>query len=114
MFGYHGKILHVDLTHGKITIEEPEESFYRRYFGGSAMGAYYLFKHTPPGIDPLDPENTLALMLGPATGTAIAGQARVTSTAKSPLTGLDWRCPGGRLLARRAEVRWLRWHCHPW
>jgi aldehyde:ferredoxin oxidoreductase len=95
MFGYHGKILHVDLTQGKITIEEPDESFYRRYFGGSAMGAYFLFKHTPPGIDPLDPENTLALMLGPATGTAIAGQARVTSTAKSPLTGLIGDAQGG-------------------
>ena len=39
MFGYHGKILHVDLTQGKISVEEPEETFYRRYFGGSAMGA---------------------------------------------------------------------------
>jgi aldehyde:ferredoxin oxidoreductase len=94
-FGYHGKILHVDLTAQTITIEEPEETFYRKYFGGSAMGAYYLLKHTPAGADPLGPENTLSLMLGPATGTAIAGQARVTSTAKSPLTGLIGDAQGG-------------------
>jgi len=87
-FGYHGKILHVDLTAGKLTVEEPEEAFYRKYVGGSAMGAYYLLKYTPPGADPLGAENTLSLMLGPATGASISGQARVAATAKSPLTGL--------------------------
>ena len=87
-FGYHGKILHVDLTAGKLTVEEPEEAFYRKYVGGSAMGVYYLLKHTPPGADPLGVENTLSLMLGPVTGASISGQARVATTAKSPLTGL--------------------------
>ena len=95
LHGYHGKILHVDLTHEALTVEEPDETFYRKYFGGSAMGAYYLLKHTPPGADPLGPENTLSLMLGPATGAAIAGQARVSSTAKSPLTGLIGDAQGG-------------------
>ncbi len=88
MFGYHGKILHVDLTARKITIEEPAETFYRKYVGGSAMGVYYLLKNTPAGADPLGTENTLSLILGPATGTPISGQSRVSVTAKSPLTGL--------------------------
>jgi aldehyde:ferredoxin oxidoreductase len=88
MFGYHGKILHADLSVGKITVEEPDEAFYRKYIGGSAMGIYYLLKHTPKGADPLGPENTLSLMVGPATGAPISGQARVSANAKSPLTGL--------------------------
>ena len=56
-YGYHGKILHVDLTAGTLEVEEPEESFYRKYMGGSAMGTYYLVKHTPPGslASPLRP-----------------------------------------------------------
>ncbi len=87
-FGYRGKILHVDLTAGRVEIEEPEEAFYRQYMGGSAMGAYYLLKHTPPGADPLGPENTLSLMVGVVTGAPFSGQSRVTATAKSPLTGL--------------------------
>ena len=87
-YGYRGKILHVDLTRGVIEIEEPEEKFYRRYMGGSAMGAYYLIKNTPPGADPLGPENTLSLMVGVVTGAPFSGQSRVTATAKSPLTGL--------------------------
>jgi aldehyde:ferredoxin oxidoreductase len=87
-YGYHGKILHVDLTAGTLEVEEPDEAFYRRYVGGSAMGAYYLLKHTPPGADPLGPENTLSLMVGVVTGTPISGQSRVAATAKSPLSGL--------------------------
>ncbi len=87
-YGYHGKVLHVDLTAGKLEVEEPEESFYRKYMGGSAMGAYYLLKHTPPGADPLGTENTLSLMVGVVTGAPFSGQSRVCATAKSPVTGL--------------------------
>ena len=87
-FGYHGKILHVDLTTGKLEVKEPSETFYRKYMGGSGMGAYYLLKHTPAGADPLGPENTLSLMVGVVTGAPFSGQSRVTATAKSPVTGL--------------------------
>jgi aldehyde:ferredoxin oxidoreductase len=88
MFGYHGKILHVDLTARKITVEEPEEAFYRKYIGGSAMGVYYLLKNTPPKAEALGAENTLSVILGPATGAPISGQSRASVTAKSPLTDL--------------------------
>ncbi|MDY6875923.1 MAG: aldehyde ferredoxin oxidoreductase family protein [Chloroflexota bacterium] len=87
-YGYHGKILHVDLTAGTLEVEEPEETFYRKYMGGSAMGTYYLVKHTPPRANPLGPENTLSLMVGVVTGAPFPGQSRVTATAKSPVTGL--------------------------
>jgi len=86
--GYRGKVLHVDLTVERVEVEEPGETFYRKYMGGSAMGAYYLLKHSPPGVDPLGPENTLSLMTGVVTGAPISGQSRVTATAKSPVTGL--------------------------
>jgi aldehyde:ferredoxin oxidoreductase len=87
-YGYHGKVLHVNLTGEALEVEEPDERFYRRYVGGSAMGVYYLLKHTPPGADSLGPENTLCLMVSAITGAPISGQSRVAATAKSPLTGL--------------------------
>jgi len=52
-FGYNGQILHVDLTTGQIEIEKPEEAFYRKYMGGSAMGLYYILKLMPRGVDAL-------------------------------------------------------------
>lgn len=87
LHGYTGKILHVDLTSGSFTIEEPPEERYRTYMGGSALGLYYLLKNTPAGADPYGPENTLAFMLAGITGAPIAGQSRATVVAKSPLTG---------------------------
>ncbi|NLF03008.1 MAG: aldehyde ferredoxin oxidoreductase, partial [Anaerolineales bacterium] len=87
-YGYHGRILHVDLTTGTLEVEQPDETFYRKYMGGSAMGTYYLLKHTPAGADPLGPENTLSLMISVITGAPFSGQSRVTATAKSPMSGL--------------------------
>jgi len=95
-FGYQGKILHVDLTTRELSVEEPDERFYRHYMGGSAMGAYYLLHYTPPDADPLGPENTLSLMVGVMTGAPISGQSRVSAVAKSPVSGLaDESAAGG-------------------
>jgi len=85
--GYNGKILHVNLTSGQLRVEEPDEAFYRKYMGGSALAMYYLLKQMPAGVDPLGPDNVLVLALSVLTGTAISGQSRMTAAAKSPLTG---------------------------
>ena len=93
--GYHGKILHIDLTTGKFEVEEPGEEFYRKYLGGSALAMYYMLKEMPPGADPLGPDNILVLALSVVTGAGISGQSRITSTAKSPLTGAIGDAQGG-------------------
>jgi len=95
-FGYHSCILHVDLGSGACSTEAPDEAFYRLYMGGSAFGAYYLFKHSPPGCDPLGPENLLVFSLSVLTGAPISGLSRMTATARSPLTQTigDSQCGG--------------------
>jgi aldehyde:ferredoxin oxidoreductase len=85
--GYNGKILHVDLTRGELTVEEPEEAFYRKYLGGSAMGMHYILREMPMGADPVGPENVLTLMTGVTTGATISGQSRINANAKSPISG---------------------------
>ncbi len=82
-----GTVLHVDLTESRLWVEHPDESFYRKYGGGSAMGLYYILKEMKAGIDPLAPENILTIFTGVPTGLAISGQSRVTVNARSPLTG---------------------------
>jgi aldehyde:ferredoxin oxidoreductase len=83
--GFSGNILHVDLSTGELTIEKPDEGFYRKYLGGSAMGLYYLLRDLKPGVDALGPENMMTIMLSAPTGAAISGQSRATVNAKSPL-----------------------------
>ena len=85
--GYIGKILHVDLTKGAFAVEEPNEAFYRKYLGGSAMGMYYILRDMPKGADALSPENVLTLMAGVTTGAAISGQSRLNVNARSPISG---------------------------
>jgi len=67
-FGYHRRILRVNLTDGQITVETPDDVFYRRYLGGAGFVAYYLLTEVPPDTDPLGPGNRLIFACGPLTG----------------------------------------------
>jgi aldehyde:ferredoxin oxidoreductase len=87
-YGYHKKIIHINLSLNSIEIEEPEDSFYRKYMGGSAMGTYYLLKNSPPGADPLGEDNTFCMFPSVLTGVQVSGLSRINVTAKSPLSGL--------------------------
>ena len=85
-FGYHGKVLHVNLTTGKMEVETPPESFYRKYMGGSAMAMTYILREVPKGADPLGPENLLTVFDSVVTGASISGQSRINVNAKSPMS----------------------------
>lgn len=87
MKGYCGRILHVDLTSGKFMVEQPDEAFYRKYVGGSALGTYYVLKGMRPGIDAFDQGNVIVFATSCTTGAPISGASRHNVTAKSPLTG---------------------------
>lgn len=87
MKGYAGKILHVDLSSGSMTVETPPESFYRLYIGGACMGAYYCMKEMRAGTDAYAPENLLVFSISAVVGAPISGNARHCVTSKSPLTG---------------------------
>jgi aldehyde:ferredoxin oxidoreductase len=94
-FGFTGKIIHLDLTSGSITIEQPPEAFYRKYLGGSAMGMVYILKEMPVGTDALDPAAVLTIMVSPTTGAAISGQSRININARSPMSGAIGDSQGG-------------------
>ncbi len=85
--GFEGKILRVNLSKEKISPERLEEIFYRRYFGGRGLIAYYLLKELKQGIEPLGPDNKLIFACGPVTGAPVSGSGRNSVGAKSPLTG---------------------------
>jgi len=86
-YGYRGKILHVDLTHRKIEVEEKEDDFYRTFLGGRGIGYQYLLREVPPKIDPFSPENILVLATGVMTGAPLPASCRFSAIGKSPLTG---------------------------
>ena len=87
MFGYHGKALLVDLTSRKVRWEPLEESVLRRFIGGIGLGTYLLYRHCPPGVEPLDPENPLIFVGSPLVGSRLTTSSKFAVLAKSPLTG---------------------------
>ncbi len=87
MYGYGGRILRVDLTHGTITKEPTPEEVVRDYLGGRGLGAYLLWSEVPRGADPLGPDNKLFISTGPLSGTLFPGAGKMDFATKSPLTG---------------------------
>ncbi len=85
--GFNGRILRVNLSDGKISVEEPPDDYYKRYLGGRGFIAATLLREVPGGIDPFGPENKLIFALGPLTGLPLPGAARNSVGAKSPQTG---------------------------
>lgn len=86
-YGRTGRVLRVELTEGRIRVEEPYEKIYRDYLGGTGLALYYLLTEMRAGVDPLGPENLLVFTTSVLSGTPGPGLSRYTVAAKSPLTG---------------------------
>ena len=94
--GYTGKILRVDLSSGKIHVEELQEGFARLFLGGLGFAAKILWDETSEKTDPLSPENRLIYATGPINGAFFPPSGRFTIAARSPLTGVWGEAhPGG-------------------
>ncbi len=87
MFGYHGKLLRVDLTQQRVEVEGMDAKLFEKYLGGAGIGAKILYQETTAATDPLDPENVLTAATGPYTGTPVPASSRHHMMARSPLTG---------------------------
>lgn len=86
-YGSWGRILRVDLTARTTSVEEMDETTYRRNPGGRALIAHYLLREVPAGADALSPENVLVFAMGVLTGTPLSGASRHAVGAKSPISG---------------------------
>ena len=69
MYGYAGRVLHVDLATGKTVVEPLNEEYAKRYIGGIGLGIRMLHDYSKPGTDPFSSENPLILTTGPISGT---------------------------------------------
>jgi len=90
--GCMGRILHVDLSSGKIKEEVPDKQLYHDFLGGYGVGARILFSRQKPGADPLGPDNTLGFVTGLLTGTPVPLGCRYVVVAKSPLVSRIAAC----------------------
>ncbi len=87
MYGWMGKILHVDLTVGTWKVKCLDPSVAKDYVGGRGLGIYLLNQEIEAGVDPLSADNPLIMATGPLTGTGAPTGARYMVMTKSPLSG---------------------------
>jgi aldehyde:ferredoxin oxidoreductase len=86
MYGYTGKILHIDLSTRKTWVEEKSEDFYKKYIGGVSMATRLCWENIQPGCDPLSPENPICIANGIFAGTPVPVGAKYGMASKSPMT----------------------------
>lgn len=88
MKGFFNRLLRIDLSKKKTTVEPIPDSILRSYLGGKGLGSYLLLKENPPHVDPLSPENHLIFTLGPLADAPFYGSSRFAVFTKSPQTGI--------------------------
>jgi aldehyde:ferredoxin oxidoreductase len=88
MKGFFNRLLRIDLSSNKTTVEPIPDSILQSYLGGKGLGSYLLLKENPPHIDPFSPQNHLIFTLGPLADTPFYGSSRYAVFTKSPQTGI--------------------------
>ena len=80
------KILEIDLQSNKFNEEFVSEEVIRKYVGGCALGAKFLYEKVPPTIEWSDAKNCLIILGGQLTGTKIPGSGGFSVSTKGAMT----------------------------
>jgi aldehyde:ferredoxin oxidoreductase len=88
MFGYAGKILHIDLTKEKVWEELLPIDKIKKFLGARGINASLLWELVGPEDDPLGEKNALIFGAGVLSGTFAPASGRTTITCKGPATNL--------------------------
>jgi aldehyde:ferredoxin oxidoreductase len=57
LYGFHGRLLQIDLTTRSHYSRDLEESRLRAFLGGIGLGTSLLYDLAPQGVEPLSPAN---------------------------------------------------------
>ena len=88
MYGFHGRLLHIDLTTQTSRWDALDPTVLRSYLGGVGLGTKLLYDYTPPAVDPFAPENPLIFTSAPLVDTGLTTTAKFAVVTTSPLTGI--------------------------
>ncbi len=84
--GYADHEARIYLTSGSVAYEGINEADALLYIGARGLGVKYLLDNGPQ-VDPMSPDNLLAFVNGPLTGSEATMSGRLAVVSKSPLTG---------------------------
>ncbi len=84
--GFANRVARINLSDRTVSYEGVDEDDARKYIGARGLGVKYLLDNGA-STDPSSPDNMLALVNGPLTGTEVTMSGRLAFVTKSPLTG---------------------------
>ncbi|MBI9045864.1 MAG: aldehyde ferredoxin oxidoreductase family protein [Anaerolineaceae bacterium] len=87
MFGWHGKVLRINLTNETIKEETIDRKVAQDYIGGRGWAIRYLYNELDPTVDPFSPNNMMIFATGALTASPAPTGNRYMVVTKSPLTG---------------------------
>jgi aldehyde:ferredoxin oxidoreductase len=93
MYGWMGKILHVDLSRSRIT-EFATQPYAEKYLGGRGIASRIYWETVKPETRAFHPENRLIFMTGPLVATGAQAATRMSVVGKSPMAYPEGFCYG--------------------
>jgi len=88
MYGFHNRILHINLNQRSFEEECVDDEIQTKLLGGKGLATHLLLNNTKAGVDPFSEDNVIIFATGPVTDTKISGSCRFGVFTKSPLTGI--------------------------
>ncbi|MEM0380445.1 MAG: aldehyde ferredoxin oxidoreductase family protein [Desulfurococcaceae archaeon] len=86
MYGWWGRVLRINLTNGKVSVNNIEPDVLVEFIGGRGLAIRILWDELIPGVDPLSPYNKLVIASGPLSGLPGPSTGKLVVASKSPLT----------------------------
>jgi aldehyde:ferredoxin oxidoreductase len=88
LYGFHGKILDIDLGSGDVRTRALDPALVAAYLGGRGLATRLFYDAVDPRCDPLGPDNVFVIATSPLIGTNAPTAGRGHMVFKSPLTGV--------------------------
>lgn len=88
MYGFHGRLLYIDVTAQTSQWIALDPAVLRAYLGGTGLGTKLLYDYAPPAVDAFAPENPLIFTTAPLVDTGLTTTAKFAVVTTSPLTGI--------------------------
>ncbi|QGY41778.1 aldehyde ferredoxin oxidoreductase [Pseudodesulfovibrio cashew] len=105
LYGWTGKVLHIDLTTREAVAQYPPRALYETWLGGRGLAGYFLRPHCT--LEATDPDLPIAIFAGPLGGTDAPTSCRAFMVSRSPLTGGVLDCAvGGNLADHLKRAGW--------
>ncbi len=93
MGGYTSRSIKINLSIGKVSVQETDEDLRRRFLGGRGLGVALMAEGIQ--LPPYHEDMPIIFATGPLTGTNTPTSGRMSVVSRSPLTGTVFDCSVG-------------------